>query len=227
MEYYDGWSSPQATMWIIIVAANGAAGLIFLIVMFWYCSRRRRASEYSQRIGVQMTPGEVVNPLTTGPYIDGTLPPYSVATVPVYTTTVLTRGPTGMRTGTGEEFVLVPRSALLAGGTGVRTANVSYYNHPPLPLSQSGIAHDMNMSAIRESSGVYLARPPPPPSMQPSAAAPTGTGPATSQVDSPQPPVSAQTRNPFESQAQNQRLVPGEEDAPELDEHGIHTRTQA
>jgi hypothetical protein len=215
--YFDVW--PANSMWIVILAVNGGVALLVLIICLWFYARRRPAREYSQRIGIQMTSGEIVNPMNTGPGLS-TLPPYSVGSLPVYSATVLTSGNVA-RTGTGEELVLVPRSALMAasargGASAMATTNVTYYNLPrsqPAPI----VSHDQSMNAIREASGVYMARPPPPSTGVPAPLSP----PLLSQ------PLSQSHHHSSPPPPQHRRQVPGEEDAPELDEDTIRLRTHA
>ncbi|KAI7817862.1 hypothetical protein BC939DRAFT_507031 [Gamsiella multidivaricata] len=157
----DGYF-PFTTFWVIFTVITAVFGFLVIGVCFWFGLRsRRRASEHSKVIGVHITPGEVISPLTTGPHLQ-----YRPDTVlPTYTTTTIA----GASLFPGEELVLVPRSALQ------HHSNIQVIPLPlpaqqrqyPYPQPNPSVLKNpltntrqtTSMEAIRESSGAYLARP--------------------------------------------------------------------
>ncbi|KAF9917059.1 hypothetical protein BX616_002038 [Lobosporangium transversale] len=142
-----------STIWVVILLVCLFVLVVLVIACCWYGIRRRKASEHSKIIGVHITPGEVVSPLTTGPHIQaqnqGMIPMYRAA-------------PGSPQDVLNEELVLVPRSLLSQHNVQI-VSRQHLYAH--LEASQAGNSlpamsqQSSDMEAIRESSGVYLERP--------------------------------------------------------------------
>ncbi|KAI8602369.1 hypothetical protein EDD21DRAFT_372103 [Dissophora ornata] len=147
MDYSDSYF-PFQVYGIVVIVIGSLASLAIIAACIWFATRARRPDEHSKIIGVNITPGEVVSPLTTGPHLQYQSLAVSLAVPATYATNAIAGG---------EELVLVPRSMLSQQG---------YIQRPPHPQQQPAYYNRMSMDAIREESGVYLAQPSPPYSVQ-------------------------------------------------------------